>query len=337
MSLDIKTNVIEPRRQTYSHVARRLGSDKPASRYQEGTWDLQATEHFHYRPTWAPDRELYDTSLTAIEMQDWYAFNDPRQFYYGTYTMARNKMMETEEANFKFVEKRGLLDQVDPAWVNKVKHYLLPLRHFEWGGNMNGCHASDRAYGTAVSQTLLFAAMDRLGIAQIISRIGLLIDGNSGESLDEARSDWLEHGNWQPLRQMVEDTFVLDDWFEQAVAQYFCMDSVIFPLVYDHFDREGARHNGAAMSMLSEFMIDWFADECRWVDQLLKVTASESAGNAELLGSWVENWTVRTIDALRPLAADVLGDGADAVLEEIDANIQARAAKAGIKAQGAGK
>ena len=337
MSLDIKTNVIEPRRQTYSHVARRLGSDKPASRYQEGTWDLQATEHFHYRPTWAPDRELFDTSLTAIRMEDWYAFTDPRQFYYGTYTMARNKMMETEEANFKFVEKRGLLDQVDSEWVNKVKHYLLPLRHYEWAGNMNGCHASDRAYGTAVSQALLFAAMDRLGMAQIISRVGLLIDGNSGDSLAEAKTDWLEHDNWQPLRKLVEDTFVLEDWFEQAVAQYFCMDSVIFPLVYDHFDREGARHNGAALSMLSEFMIDWFADECKWVDRLLKTTAGESAQNAELLATWIENWSSQVLKAVQPLAGDVLGDRAEAALEEIGADIQSRAAKAGIELKGAGK
>ncbi len=42
-------------------------------------------------------------------MADWYAFKDPRQFYYGTYTMARARMQETAEADFDFVEERGLV------------------------------------------------------------------------------------------------------------------------------------------------------------------------------------------------------------------------------------
>ena len=36
MSIDIKTMNVEPRRQTFAHVARRLGSDVPASRYVRG-------------------------------------------------------------------------------------------------------------------------------------------------------------------------------------------------------------------------------------------------------------------------------------------------------------
>ncbi|WP_138378920.1 aromatic/alkene monooxygenase hydroxylase subunit beta [Luteithermobacter gelatinilyticus] len=330
MSLDIKTNVIEPRRQTYAHVAQRLGADKPASRYQEATWDVQATANFHYRPTWAPERELYDVRLTAIQMDDWYRFNDPRQFYYGTYTMARNKMMETEEANFKFVEKRGLLDQMDDNWKEKVAFFLLPLRHYEWGGNMNGCNASDKSYGTAINQVLLYAGMDRLGIAQIISRIGLLLDGNSGDSLTAAKTFWMEDERWQPLRRLVEDSLVIDDWFEQAVAQFFCMDGVVFPLVYDHFDQENARHGGAALSMLNEFMIDWYADEMKWVDRLLKVTAAENAANAELLTSWVQTWGERALEAARPLAFHVLGDRAETVLEDIKAALHTRARKVGL-------
>lgn len=34
MQIDIKTSAVQPIRQTFSHVARRLGADKPASRYQ---------------------------------------------------------------------------------------------------------------------------------------------------------------------------------------------------------------------------------------------------------------------------------------------------------------
>ena len=97
MQIDIKTTAVEQVRQTFSHVARRLGADKPASRYQEATFDLQPEVNFHYRPLWQPEFELYDKGRTAIVMNDWYAFKDPRQYYYGAYTTARAKQQDAME------------------------------------------------------------------------------------------------------------------------------------------------------------------------------------------------------------------------------------------------
>ena len=108
MHIDLRTVSIEPLRQTFDHIAARIGPDKAASRYLEGTMDLQAGANPHYRPTWDPDHEIFDARRTAITMKDWYALKDPRQFYYGTYTASRAKMQETAEADFEFVESRGL-------------------------------------------------------------------------------------------------------------------------------------------------------------------------------------------------------------------------------------
>tara|TARA_R110002096_G_scaffold420735_1_gene625977 strand:- start:16920 stop:17918 length:999 start_codon:yes stop_codon:yes gene_type:complete len=331
VTIEIKTNVIQPRRQTFEHVAKRLGADKPASRYQEATWDVQPTTNFHYRPTWDPEREIYDTKLTAIKMEDWYAFVDPRQFYYGTYTMARHKMMEAEENNFKIVDKGNLLNLMSDEWKQKVKKYLLPLRHFEWGANMNNCDYSDKAYGTAVSQVGLFCAMDRLGIAQIISRIGLQFDDNSGDSLEQAKTDWMESDIWQGVRRLQEDSFVTEDWFELCVAQNFCMDGVVFPLFYQYCDEEGLKHGGTALSMLSQFMQEWAKDEARWVDQLIKVTANENTENKDLIQKWIGHWLDRSLDAFKPIASYVLGDGADDALQAIRSELVKRASRSGIE------
>lgn len=46
MTVQIKTMDYEPKRQTFGHVARRIGEGKPATRYQEATLDVQATENF---------------------------------------------------------------------------------------------------------------------------------------------------------------------------------------------------------------------------------------------------------------------------------------------------
>lgn len=92
MTLEIKTATIAPVRHTYANIARRFG-EKPATRYQEATYDAQATANFHYRPLWQPQKELNDKHYTALEMADWYALRDPRQFYYGAYVQNRARHM----------------------------------------------------------------------------------------------------------------------------------------------------------------------------------------------------------------------------------------------------
>ena len=189
MQIDLRTVSITPLRQTYTHIAERLGADKPASRYIEGTMDVQANANFHYRPTWDPQHELFDPRRTRIVMQDWYALKDPRQFYYGTYTQARARMQEVAEADFEFVESRGLADRFDDAARRTALDFYVPLRHVAWGANMNGAYQCAYGYGTAITQPCLYAGMDQLGIAQYLTRLGLLM-GQQGD-LEAAKHAWL--------------------------------------------------------------------------------------------------------------------------------------------------
>ncbi|MDZ7809430.1 MAG: hypothetical protein U5L11_03820 [Arhodomonas sp.] len=240
MAIEIKTASIEPIRHTFSNVARRQGADKPASRYLEAMYDLQPTVNFHYKPLWDPDHELYDTGRTAINMEDWYVFRDPRQFYYGSWTIARSKQQEVAERNYAFVEKKNLLDLVSAEAKERAEAVFVPLRHAEYAANLNNMYICAYGYGTAITQAASFNAVDRLGIAQYLSRIGLMLDGNTCESLDGGKQAWLEGETWQPLRRLTEDLMVTRDWFELFVAQNFALDGLAFPLVYERIDRRAA-------------------------------------------------------------------------------------------------
>ncbi|MES9828724.1 MAG: aromatic/alkene monooxygenase hydroxylase subunit beta [Candidatus Thiodiazotropha sp.] len=330
MSIDIKTVNVEPRRQTFAHVARRLGSDVPASRYEEGVYDVQATTHFHYRPIWGPEYWTFDEGRTAIRMQDWYLFKDPRQFYYGTYTIARANMHQTTERNFAFAEKRDMLANIDPAWRELIVGYLIPLRHYEWGANMNACAISDAGYGTAITSAAIFTAGDRMGIAQILSRIGIVLGSGDGELLDEAKKQWMEADTWQGVRKAVEDSLVLKDWFEALLAQFLVMDGLVYPLVYNHFDAQGQKHGAAALSMLCEFMVDWSAEHNRWVDAVVKVASKESDENQALLSQWYRAWRDTMTEALTPLASMVLVDGAESAIADAREKLDVRAGKLGL-------
>jgi hypothetical protein len=45
MGYELRTKVVEQKRNTFTHVSERIG-DRPASRYQEATLNIQPMEHF---------------------------------------------------------------------------------------------------------------------------------------------------------------------------------------------------------------------------------------------------------------------------------------------------
>ena len=328
MQIDLRTVSITPLRQTYNHIAERQGADKPASRYIEGTMNVQPDANFHYRPTWDPEHELFDPRRTRLVMKDWYALKDPRQFYYGAYTQARARMQEVAEADFEFVETRGLADRFDDAARRVALDFYVPLRHVAWGANMNGAYQCAYGYGTAITQPCLYAGMDQLGIAQYLTRLGLLL-GTPGE-LEAGKQAWLEAPAWQPLRRLVEDTWVMKDWFELYVAQNVVLDGVLFGLAYKEVDQALSERAGPVVSMLTRFQAEWAQDANKWVDAVMKVAAAESPENKALLSEWYAHWRARVQEALAPVAERGLGsDGAQA-LERALAAVDARMNKAGL-------
>ena len=329
MHIDLQTVSIKPLRHTFDNIARRIGADKPATRYQEGTLDMQQTANFHYRPTWDPDHDIYDASRSAIKMADWYAFKDPRQFYSVASTLARARQQDTEEANFAFVESRGMAANLPESVRDTVLKLLIPLRHAAWGSNMNNAAICAYGYGTGFSQPHIFQSMDQLGIAQYITRVGLLL--GSVEVLDDAKKSWVEDDTWQGLRRLVEDSMVVQDPFELFVVQNVVLDGLLYPLVYETIiDDVLSAQGGTSVAMLTQFMTDWFAETKKWADATVKIAAAESAENKEILAKWTVEWRDRAAAALLPVARIALGDRTDELMGEVVQQFNARMTKAGV-------
>lgn len=328
MQIDLRTVSIQPQRQTFDHLARRFG-DKPASRYQEGSYDIQAAENLHYRPTWDPDQQLYDKSITRIVMADWYALKDPRQYYYSTYTLARARQQDTAEANFDFVESRGLVDMLPPEFKKLAVDLLVPLRHAAWGANQNNAFICGYGYGTVLTQACMYHAMDQLGIAQYLSRLGLLLGDT--EALAAGKQAWLKEEAWQPLRRYVEDCLVVRDPFELFVAQNLALDGLLYASIYERVVDDYLSAKGAsAVAMLCQFMNDWFDETRKWVDAVIKTAAAESDHNRATLEEWASNWSDRAAAAILPIVHLALGSDADAVVGEEVASFRERLKKLGL-------
>ena len=329
MTVEIRTTAVKPIRNTFTHLAKRFG-DKPATRYQEIAYDVQPLANFHYKPLWDPDRELYDVRRTAVVMKDWYALKDPRQYYYGSYTIARARQQEALDRQLEFIERRSLLRELPEALRGSVVANLLPLRHFEWGANLNNSHIAGYGFGTAITQAAMMNCMDRLGMAQHLSRIGLLLDGNTGESLAAAKTTWTDAPSWQGLRREVERLFVTRDWFELFVAQNLVADALVYPLFYQEYDAVLAVDGGSALSSLTDYLLRWYEETGKWVDATVKTAAAESAENKSLISAWAVRWRDAFAEALTPMTAVMFVQDAAAPLAKVIAAFNARAARLGL-------
>lgn len=329
MQIDLRTVTIEPKRQAFDHLVRRFGN-KPASRYQEGTYDIQAAENLHYRPTWAPEQELYDPSITAIAMRDWYDLKDPRQFFYNTYTLTRARQQDAVETNFKFIESRNLAALVPTELVDRALSVLVPLRHVAWGANQNHSFICGYGYGAAFTQPSIYQALDNLGIAQYLSRIGMLFKGV--DSLTAGKDAWMNAPAWQGLRSYAEDCLVTRDPFELFIAQNVALDGQLYPLVYgDMVDGDWSVAGGTTLAMATQFMAEWYDETRKWVDAVVKVAAAESPANRDTLTGWIAQWSERAQAALLPIAQLGLGDKAGAAMEDRRTDLAGRLSKTGIK------
>ena len=329
MNIDLHAREIQPLRHTFSRVAQAQGGDKPASRYQEATLGAQALANFHYRPTWDPAQNLFDPSRSAIRLADWNVLRDPRQYYYATWTMARARQQEAMEANFQFVELRGLADRMPEALKAQALDLLMPLRHVAWGGNMNNAAICAYGFGTPFTAPAMFQAMDQLGVAQYLTRVGLALGGP--ESLDEGKAAWMGAPAWQRLRHYVEDSFVEADPMALFVAQNLALDGLLYPLVYGALvDDHLSLQDGTAVAMLTAFMPEWHEESARWVDAVVKTAAAASEDNRRLLSDWARQWGERAKGALAPVAERVLGETAQTAIDEVWEAWQARCAKAGL-------
>ena len=331
MNIDLQAREITPLRNTYDHVARQIGGDKVASRYQEATYGAQSMTNYHYRPTWDPAHQLFDANRSRIVLADWAVLKDPRQFYYATWTMTRARQQDAMESNFQFVEQRGMLSLMSDALREKTLQVLMPLRHVAWGANMNNASVCAYGFGTVFTAPAMFHAMDNLGVAQYLTRLGLLM--GDAQSLDDGKQRWLEAPEWQGLRRLVEDTLVVEDPFELFVAQNLAMDGLLYPLVYGAFvDDHVALNGGTAVAMLTNFMPEWHEETARWIDAVLKTAAAGSDTNRTLINSWIDHWSGKAREALAPVARLALGEHGEDALQDASAQLQTRLRKAGLQA-----
>jgi len=309
MGYELRTQNIEPLRNSYQSVIDRFG-DKPASRYQEATFEIQQTGGFHYRPLWDPQHEIYDPDYSALKLTDPYDYTDPRQYYYHPFVDARAELYEGFGADLKYIESRDLFSRLPENWHGMVVNTLIPLRHYEGAAQMISINACRFAWGSTISTPMALAALDRLGNAQMLSMIGLAMGGGSGDKLAEAKRNWLENPYMQGLRQLVEEALIAPDWADGLLALEL-VDAQLYPLLYQHCDERALLRGAMAYSLVAQHFNKWYTDQKKWLTPLLKAWAGDPQygdANRKALGAIVDRWYPQAQEAVHILAEDIEGN-----------------------------
>lgn len=315
MQYELRQQVIEPRRQAFTPLVRRFG-DRPATRYEEGSIGIQPRANFHYRPLWDPEHEMYDERFSALRLSDPDSYTDPRQYYYTPYVIDRAALHDAFGRNLSYVSDRGLLAAMPAGWHSVITSVLLPLRYYESGAQLISVSGARYAYGTTIEQCLSFAAFDRIGNAQMISRIGIALGGNTDSALVPTKPAWLDENHLQGLRRLIEESLVGSDWARSVLALDLC-DRLLYPLLTRHLDEVALLEGGGPYSLLTQQLGIWFVDHRKWIDALITAW-TQDIGHGEA-----------NAGVLRETIGGVLPQCTAAVLElaaEVDRNIDCGAA-----------
>ncbi len=221
MQFELRQQVIEPVRQTFTPLIKRYG-ERPATRYEEGSVGIQSTEHFHYRPLWDPQHDIYDADYSALKLSDPDAYTDPRQFYYTPYVVNRAALHEAFGRNLSYVVDRELLTKMPQQWQELLAKTILPLRYYESGAQLLNVEGGRFAFGTTIEQVFTYASFDRIGNAQILSRIGIALGENTDAVLAGTKPAWLDDPALQGLRRLIEELLAERDWALSNVGLDLC-------------------------------------------------------------------------------------------------------------------
>jgi phenol hydroxylase P1 protein len=312
---------------------------KTKNEYEDVTLNLQTYVHMHYRHIFDErDFDIYDPRYTRVKCSNWESFRDPKKFWYTTYVSNRKKMAEEVENGFSYANELGVIENLSPQWVGAVRDLYTPLRHLEYGENVQMQHVIRYALGTAIEQCATYQAFDKTGRAQWISQWAMNMEEHHGNFLKHGKEVLLNESAYQPLRRYVEEVLVTDDWAEVLVAENLTLDLLLGNLMYREFNKEAIKNGDTHLSLLNLVILkqaDWHRDwamalfkqlatdeaESRW-DYLKAMgyedwegdyrwgrilsdpreTPEETLSNVEIIQEWVEKWYPKAFEAVLALA-----------------------------------
>ena len=271
MQFELRTQVIEPERKTFTNLVERYG-DRPASRYEEGSIDIQADGELPLPPAVGPrTTSIYDADYTAFKLTDPYSFTDPRQLYYAPYVQSRAAMNDAFVKTVEYVESRDLLQKLPAGWDAARRRGpapAAPLGGRRRAGQHRGLALGLRHHDRPVP------APTRPSTASATRRTSRASASSTPRATTTPSPRPRRSGSSDPalqgLRRLVEELLAERRLGQEAARPSTWPTGCSTRLMYTHLDEAALIGGAGAYSLSRSTSPSWFADQRRWLDHLVR-------------------------------------------------------------------
>ncbi|GEM_PF-6701851 len=268
--------------------------DRPrrATEYEELVFGLYWTPPY-YMPLWSDDS-------TQVRVESWDDFRDPAAFSYHTYVLRRAQDAERIKGCLDTMNQPDLFQRTASPWIDELNTFYPAMRYYESAGCMAFHDIKSSALGEYVSHAFSLQGFDEFGhVCHNVDLCRFYRQHVGG--FDRAAAIWDEAPDIQPLRRLVEDLMVIEDWAEAIVAFDFVLEQVMEPIYLVEWPRLGLRCGDPVLWSVSQVM---WAQESYHADlarAFVKYVLDAHAENRPLVQAWIDRWFPRAAEATRRL------------------------------------
>ncbi len=282
-----------------------------ATVYEDVTIDVQPDPARHLTQGWiyafADGSAGYPEEWTALKSSDWHAFLDPNEEWEQTIYRNNANVVRQISGNLANARAARAFDGWNKSWIGVVCNHVSAWAHVEHGLGMHVYTPAQRDAPTnMINNALAVGALHKLRFAQDIILYNLeLTDQIEGFDGSAHQKTWQDDPVWQGIRENVEQLTAIRDW-----AEAFFATAVVFePLVGETFRSEFVMQVAALQgdfvtpTLLGAGESD-AAREQRGARALFGILAEDEKhgeANRETMQRWLDEWTPRSIEAVRQL------------------------------------
>ncbi len=230
---------------------------------------------------------------------DWDTFRDPSGMYYRNYIVGQDSAERSLDAVFAVAKDADFVSAIPEAWRADLVTLVGAMSHAEWGTAMAHQHVQRFALSPTVACCSQLQVMDKLRSAERSLEWFDLIHPDGEHLISEA---WMNSPAMQPLRKLLEEILIVQDWGEVIVAVNVALLGVMQPFQREVFVRGGRANADFVTAALGAAFGKDGSRHAAWGDAFVKLCLVEEA-NATVISEWLDRYVPAAVAALESLAA----------------------------------
>jgi toluene monooxygenase system protein E len=289
-----------PPMKTYSHL---LGQRRMPSEYEIATSKLHyyVGRGFEVEVPLSAWYQKYQVA-SALKMDDWDTFRDPRETTYTTYTALHKDAEAHVSGVFRSIAESDYDAMLSGEWVAVLERVLAVARYPFHGLQMVAAYVGQIAPSGRITIACALQAADEMRRVQSFAyRMAQLRVGRPGFG-DNAMGAWVADEAWQPMRNY--------DWAEAFTALNLCAKPLLDELLLVEFGELSRRHGDYLLRELCFSLNEDCKWQRSWSEALVRLARDARADNRRVLSDWASRWVAPCEQAARSLGDAMGRDGA---------------------------